>query len=149
LIAKRKEEAMDVLSRKDFGTHLATVAWMRIAYSGLLLMGGLFVGTILAGIGAATHDAVAHEILGTVGAVVGGSMLILSVPGLVAGIGLLSRASWSRVMALVLSAFDLLAFPIGTLLAAYTVFVLSQQAAVDAFGTCCEIEENRVKAAAA
>jgi hypothetical protein len=52
-------------------------------------------------------------------------------------------------MALVLSAFDLLAFPIGTLLAAYTVFVLSQQAAVDAFGTCCEIEENRVKAAAA
>ena len=75
-------------------------------------------------------------------AVIGGLMFVLAVPGVVAGIGLLRRASWSRVMALVLSAFELVAFPIGTLLAAYTVFVLSQQAAVDAFGACCSIEDG-------
>jgi len=137
---------MDMLSKKDFETHVTVSAWLRIAYSGLLMLGGLFVGTILAGIGAATHDAIAYEILGTVAAVVGGLMLILSVPGLVAGIGLLSRASWSRVMALVLSAFDLIVFPIGTIVGTYTIFVLSQQAAIEAFGACCSIEDSRLTA---
>lgn len=140
---------MNVLSRKAFETHLAVLAWLRIAYSGLLMLGGLFIGTLLVGFGAATNDTVAYQIFGTVGAVLGTLMLLLSVPGLVAGIGLLRRAPWSRVMALVLSAFDLIAFPLGTLLGVYTVFVLSQQAAVEAFGACCELEENRMQAAGA
>jgi hypothetical protein len=82
-------------------------------------------------------------------AILGGLMLVLSVPGIVAGIGLLRRASWSRVMALVLSAFELVLFPIGTVLATYTVFVLSQQAAINAFGACCSIEDGRVQPASA
>ncbi len=140
---------MDMISRKDFATHLAIAAWMRIAYSGLLLLSGAFIGALLLGLGAATQDSVAFEILGITGAAVGGLMLILSLPGLAAGIGLLRRLPWSRVLALVLSAFDLIIFPLGTILGAYTVFVLSQQAAIDAFGACCSIEDARVQAASA
>jgi hypothetical protein len=87
--------------------------------------------------------------MATTAAAIGGLMLILAVPGIVAGIGLLRRASWSRVMTLVLAAFELTLFPIGTILAAYTVFVLSQQAAINAFGACCEVEDGRVQAATA
>jgi len=140
---------MDMISRKDFATHLAIASWMRIAYSGLLLLSGAFIGALLLGLGAATQDSVAFEILGITGAAVGGLMLILSLPGLAAGIGLLRRLPWSRVLALVLSAFDLIIFPLGTILGAYTVFVLSQQAAIDAFGACCSIEDARVQAASA
>jgi ABC-type arginine transport system permease subunit len=140
---------MDVLSRKDFGAHLAIAAWMRIAYSGLFLLAGLSLGALIVGFGAATGDVVAFRSFGITGVVVGVPPVLQSLPGFVAGVGLLSRARWSRVMALVLSAFDLIVFPIGTILGAYTVFVLSQRAAAEAFGVCCETEEGRSLAAGA
>lgn len=140
---------MNILSKKQFETHLLVLGWLRIAYSVLLMLGGAFVFAILAGIGLATEDAVAYRIMGTTGAAVGGLMLMLALPGLVAGIGLLSRGSWSRVVSLVLAVFDLAAFPIGTALAAYTVFVLSQDAAIEYFGECCAIESGRVQSATA
>ncbi len=126
---------MDVLSKKDFETHVAVVGWLQIANGLIGLVAGAFAATLILGIGAVTDDAVAFRIMGITAAAIGGLMFVLSVPGVVAGIGLLRRAPWSRVMALVLSAFELVLFPIGTVLGAYTVFVLSQQAAVDAFGT--------------
>lgn len=126
---------MDVLSKKDFETHLAVVGWLQIVNGLIGLVAAAFVATLILGIGAVTDDAVAFRIMGITAAAIGGLMFVLSVPGVVAGIGLLRRAPWSRVMALVLSAFELVLFPIGTVLGAYTVFVLSQQAAVDAFGT--------------
>ena len=140
---------MDVLSRKDFGTHLAVVGWLQIVNSLLGIIAGIFAATLILGVGMVTEDAVALRIMTVTAASLGGLLFVLGVPGLVAGIGLLRRASWSRVMALVLSAFELVAFPIGTLLAVYTVFVLSQQAAIDAFGACCSIEDGRPSAAIA
>ena len=82
-------------------------------------------------------------------AAIGGLPFVLGARGLVAGIGLLRRAPWSRTMALVLSVFQLVLYPIGTVLAAYTVFVMSHQAAIDAFGACCSIEDGREAAAGA
>ena len=138
---------MDVLSRKDFGTHLAVVGWLQIVNSLLGIVAGLFAATLILGVGVVTEDAVALRIMSVTAASIGGLLFILGVPGLVAGIGLLRRTSWSRVMALVLSVFELVVFPIGTLLAIYTVFVLSQQPAIEAFGACCSIEDGRVPAA--
>jgi hypothetical protein len=140
---------MNVLSRKDFGTHLAVVGWLQIVNSLLGIVAGSFAAMLILGVGMVTEDAVALRIMTVTAAAIGGLLFVLGVPGLVAGIGLLRRASWSRVMALVLSVFELVAFPIGTLLAVYTVFVLSQQAAIDAFGACCSIEDGRVQAASA
>jgi hypothetical protein len=140
---------MDVLSRKDFGTHLAVVGWLQIVNSLLGIVAGAFAATLILGVGVVTDDAVALRIMAVTAASIGGLLFVLGVPGLVAGIGLLRRAPWSRTMALVLSAFQLVLFPTGTLLAAYTVFVLSHQAAIDAFGACCSIEDGRVAAAGA
>ncbi len=139
---------MDVLSKKDFGTHVAVVGWLQIANGlpGLIL--GALAATLIVGLAAITDIGPVFQTMTLTAAVFGGLMVILSIPGIVAGIGLLKLASWSRVMALVLSAFELVLFPFGTLLAAYTIFVLSQQAAIDAFGACCSIEESRVQAAA-
>jgi len=151
---------MDVLSKKDFDTHLAVVGWLQIANGLIGIVAGAFVATLVLGAGgftaslmrdsgAAREGAFLMQFMAITAAALGGLMLVLSVPGVVAGIGLLKRTSWSRVMALVLSAFELVLFPIGTVLAAYTVFVLSQQTAVDAFGACCTIEDGRVQAVSA
>ncbi len=140
---------MNMLSKKDFGTHVAVVGWLQIANGLLGLLLGALAATLIVGLATITDIARVFQTMTLTAAVIGGLMVILSIPGIVAGIGLLRRASWSRVMALVLSAFELVLFPFGTLLAAYTVFVLSQQAAVDAFGACCSIEDGRVQATAA
>jgi hypothetical protein len=151
---------MDILSKKDFETHVAVVAWLQIVNGLIGIIAGAFVATLILGAGAfaasSMHDGGAvregaslMQFMATTAAALGGLMLVLSMPGVVAGIGLLRRASWSRVMALVLSAFELVLFPIGTVLAAYTIFVLSQQAAIDGFGACCSIEDGRVQAARA
>jgi hypothetical protein len=140
---------MNVLSKKDFETHLAVVGWLQIVNGLLGIIVGAFMATLILGVGMVTEDAVALHIMAVTAAALGGLMLVLSVPGIVAGVGLLRRATWSRVMALVLSAFELVLFPIGTVLGAYTVFVLSQQAAIDAFCACCSIEDGRVQAASA
>ncbi|MCX6069580.1 MAG: hypothetical protein NTU91_01795 [Chloroflexi bacterium] len=140
---------MDVLSKKDFETHVSVVGWLQIVNGLLGIIVGALVVTLILGVGTVTEDAVALRIMAVTAAILGGLMLVLSVPGIVAGIGLLRRASWPRVMALVLSAFELVLFPIGTVLATYTVFVLSQQAAINAFGACCSIEDGRVQPASA
>lgn len=140
---------MDILSKKDFRTHLDVVAWPQIVNAILGIVVAAFAATLILGVGVITEDAVALRIMAVTAASIGGLLFVLGVPGLAAGIGLLRRAPWSRTMALVLSAFELVLFPIGTILALYTVLVLSQQAAIDAFGACCSIEDGRVAAAGA
>jgi len=140
---------MDVLSKKDFETHVAVVGWLQIVNGLLGIIAGAFMAILILGTGMVTEDALVIRFMNITAAALGGLMFVLSVPGVVAGIALLRRAPWARVMALVLSAFELVLFPIGTVLAAYTIFVLSQQEAVNAFGGCCSIEDGRVQAATA
>jgi hypothetical protein len=49
---------------------------------------------------------------------------ILSVPGIIAGIGLIKFRPWARILALVLSAINLLQIPLGTIVGAYGLWVL-------------------------
>ena len=55
-------------------------------------------------------------------------------PGIIAGIGLLARAGWGRILTLIIAAFSLLNFPLGTALGAYTFWVLLQSSADKYFG---------------
>ena len=59
-----------------------------------------------------------------VGLCIGGLIALLSVPGIIAGWGLLAGQSWARILMIVLGALDLLNFPIGTALGIYTLWAL-------------------------
>ncbi|MFP4395978.1 MAG: hypothetical protein ACLFTI_12020 [Anaerolineales bacterium] len=63
-------------------------------------------------------------ILTIIGMFVAGLMTVLSLPGVVTGVGLLKFQSWARVLAIILGAINLPAFPIGTVLGAYSFIVL-------------------------
>jgi hypothetical protein len=140
---------MNTLTKKDMEVHVAIIGWLQIVNSLLSIVAGAFVVALLLGVGVAVEDDVALRIMAVTGFAVGGLLLILSLPGLVAGIGLLRRASWARIMAQVLAVFELVLFPVGTLLGTYTIFILSQRAAADVFGPCCAMEESRPQAAGA
>lgn len=139
---------MNSLNKKEIETHISVVGWLQILNSVINLLVAGFVIAFLVAIGSITEDPTAYQILATTGWLTGGFLAALALPGLIAGIGLLNRSSWSRVMAIVIAIFQLALFPIGTVLGVYTLFVLIQRSAEEAFG-CCVPEAPRVQAAAA
>ncbi len=62
--------------------------------------------------------------------VVGGGviliLLVLSLPFLVAGWGLMKKRQWGEAAAVVAACFNILSFPLGTALAVYTFWAMSQ-----------------------
>jgi hypothetical protein len=115
--------------------HVNVLGILCIAYNavgvvtGLLAFFALFGVGVLAGVSATyCNPAVdAFPILITIGFLVLGILVFFSIPGIVAGIGLLKFQSWARILGLVLSAVYLLEVPLGTALGVYGLWVLFNQ----------------------
>jgi len=116
--------------------HVTLVAALRIGMSVLMLLAAAVVFVSVVGGGLLSRDMEAIRITGIVGTAIAAFLALLAVPGIVAGVGLLKRRNWARVLALVLSIFDLLAFPVGTLIAVYSIWVLAQRETEVLFGCC-------------
>ena len=97
----------------------------------LLIGGGLFF--LIAGAGALSGDPEAMAVTGFVGTLIGGVFLVLSIPSIIAGAGLLAKKGWARVLALVIGALQLFNFPFGTMLGIYTLWVLLNDQTAAAF----------------
>lgn len=116
--------------------HVKVVAALRIGMSILVLVGAAIVFVSVVGGGLLSGDREAIRITSIVGTAVAGVLALFCVPGIVAGFGLLKHWNWARILTLVLSVFDLLAFPIGTLIAVYSIWVLVQRETEVLFGCC-------------
>ena len=93
---------------------------------GVIILVVFLLGGALAGISAAKDldAAIAAPVLGFIGAVLFFLIAGLSVPGIVAGIGLLKYYPWARILTIVLSALQLFSVPIGTAVGIYGFWVL-------------------------
>jgi hypothetical protein len=124
---------MNQLNQRDLHQHVTILGWLYIIANAVILLLGCGVLTLLIGIGVATGDPVAARILSIVGVTVGVLMVVLAIPGIVAGAGLLRRKSWGRILALIVGFLGLVNFPIGTAIGIYAFWVLLQEAATDYF----------------
>jgi len=80
-----------------------------------------------AGIVGSTGDpdaTLALPIIGLTGMALVTFVLALSLPGILVGIGLLRFAPWARIGGIVLSIFDLMWVPFGTIVGVYGLWVL-------------------------
>jgi len=110
-------------------THVKVLAWLYIICGVLGTLFGLGLMAVLSFIGvagaASDPDAwMAVPILGFTGAALGVFMLILSLPGIIAGVGLLKFRPWARIVTIVLSALNLMNIPFGTILGIYGLWVM-------------------------
>ena len=112
-----------------------TAGYLHVGYGILILLLGILVFVILVGSGALSGDAKAFLITSGVGSFVSVLFIVLSLPSLLAGYGLLRRREWGRVLAFVMSILDLFSFPFGTAVGAYTIWVLMQPEAKEEFTT--------------
>ena len=124
---------MNSLNEQQLRLHVPAVGWLLIMGHAILLLAGMFVFVLLAGIGFASGEREALAVLTIVGTAVGLLLVVLGIPGLVAGAGLLARKSWARILAIVVGILGLPNFPIGTVIGVYTLFVLMQDAATEYF----------------
>ena len=105
-------------------SHVRILGTLFIVFGVLIAVIGVFLLAIISGAGLISGDQTAMFVTGTVGLVIGGLFFVLSIPAIVAGIGLQKHREWARIVALVLAALNLLNFPFGTALAVYAFWVL-------------------------
>jgi hypothetical protein len=111
--------------------HLTLVAILWIVYSAMHLTGGVFLAGALpltrpwGRTAAFGWPHVPFFLHGPFFPMLGGMVLLVSVLGIIAGLGLLGRRPWARTLTIVGACFMLLAFPFGTALGIYTLWVLA------------------------
>lgn len=111
--------------------HVKILAILHIVLGALGVVGALAAMAIFGGlagfVGMAeqSQDAMAASgILGIIGAAIMLLVLAISLPGLIAGIGLLNFQNWARILTIIISAIELPGFPFHTALGIYGLWVL-------------------------
>ena len=111
--------------------HVKILGAIYIALSTLSLFVALFiamaVGTAGAIVGTAADPndaAVALPIIGIAGSALVAFLVVVSLPGLIAGIGLLKMRPWARIVGIVVAVLSLLNIPLGTIVGVYGLWVL-------------------------
>jgi hypothetical protein len=111
--------------------HVKILAVLHIVFGGLGVLAALIVMAVFGGLAGLAHlsdsssdGVIAGGVLGLIGAVVTIIVLVISLPELIAGVGLLTFQPWARILTIVLSAIELPGFPFHTALGIYGLWVL-------------------------
>jgi len=117
--------------------HITLVGVLNIVYCSLAVLGGMIILLVAMGFDRLMellmregciqpYDVPAGvlEIVPVVLAVVGVIMIAVSAVGIVGAAGVLKRKSWGRILLLIVSFFNLARIPLGTILGAYSIWVL-------------------------
>ena len=113
--------------------HTNVVAALHIGMSVLGILLGLIIFIVFYFVGDITNDQQAQFVLSIVAKVLIVFVILVSIPGIIAGIGLLKRKEWARILTLILSVIDLIHFPFGTAVGIYSIWALVQPEVVAQF----------------
>jgi len=126
--------------------HLKLVAILNIVYRGLMIFGSIFLFLIAAIFGRIMDflerrgelraEDVPREILDLVPiilVIIGTIIFIISVAAIIGAIGLMRKQEWGRILVIVVSFFNLVHIPLGTVLGVYSLWVLLNDEVVRIF----------------
>jgi hypothetical protein len=112
-------------------THVKVLGVLYIVLSALGTLAALMIILVFGAAGAAAaasassgDAAVALPVIAAIGGVLATFLLIVSLPGFVAGFGLLNYKPWARILTIVLSVLNLFNVPFGTFVGAYGLWVM-------------------------
>ena len=105
-------------------SHVKILGFIYIISGAILVVLGLMFLGIVGGTGLISGDRDAMLVTGVVGTALAAFFVILSIPSIIAGIGLLKRREWARILTIILGVLHLFGFPIGTAIGVYTLYVL-------------------------
>ncbi len=105
--------------------HISIVSALRIGFGIMGMLVAIIVFAALVGGGRLSDDPEVIRITSIMGPAVSIFLMVVSVPGIICGVGLYKRKGWARILALVLAVPDLITnIPIGPMIGIYTIWVL-------------------------
>ena len=104
--------------------HILVIGLLHMAFGGVLVLAALIVALAVGGGGLISMDATAITVTTIVWVSVGTFLLLLALPGIAGGYGLIKYKPWAKVIILILAALNLPNIPFGTLLSVYIFWVL-------------------------
>jgi hypothetical protein len=106
------------------GKHVRILGWLHIVLGVIDLLIGMAAFGIISGVGVLSGDPGAFGIMALIGSFAGAFMLIMALPNLLCGLGLLRNwGGWVIILAVILGIFNMLKFPFGTAIAGYTFWI--------------------------
>ena len=121
-------------------THVKVLGILYILFSALGILAACVVAAVFGVAGVATaagasgrDAALTLPMIGLTGSALCAFLLIVSLPGLAAGIGLLTFKPWARILTIVLSAINIINFPFGTIVGVYGLWVLLSEQGSELF----------------
>jgi O-antigen/teichoic acid export membrane protein len=115
--------------------HVNTIATLQIVFSSIGLAIAILFFTFFNLIGSFVDDHEAEFVLKIIANVIMVLVTVISIPGILAGIGLFKRKEWARILTLIISVLNLFSFPFGTALGVYSIWALVQPETVELFKT--------------
>lgn len=115
--------------------HINIVAALQIGLSIFNLLIAFLIFTVLKLVGGFVDDANATTILSIIADALAVIFIIISIPGILAGMGLYKRREWARILTLILSVIEIFSFPFGTAIGIYSIWALIQPETIAAFGS--------------
>ncbi len=113
--------------------HINIVAALQIGLSIFNLLIALLIFTVLKLVVGFVDDANGEMVLSIIANVIAIVFIVLSIPGILAGLGLYKRQEWARILTIVLSIIEVFSFPFGTAIGIYSIWALIQPETVAAF----------------
>jgi hypothetical protein len=105
-------------------SHMKILGWLHIGAGIIDLLIGLAAVGVLSGIGILSGDASAFGVFAILGGFVGTLAMIMALPNIIVGAGLLlDWGGWVLVLAVILAVFNLAKVPWGTALGLYTFWI--------------------------
>ncbi len=105
-------------------THVKLIGWLFIILGVLSILIAACISAVIFGGGLISGDQNAITATGIIAAVCAGAMILVSLPGIITGIGLLNFRNWARILGIILAFLNLFNFPLGTALGIYALVIL-------------------------
>ena len=106
--------------------HITLVAAFHITFGIILIIAGIAISTFVASIGFLSGDAHAMVILSTLAPIFAFLFIVMGLPMLVGGVGLLKRRGWARILVIIVSIVALFKIPVGTAIGVYSIWAMLQ-----------------------
>jgi len=121
-------------TKENMEKHAQLIGIFWIVYGALGLLGGLIALVVLMSVSFIPEMGdIAPHILRIVGLAVASFLLLLGIPKIIGGLGLLKHREWARILVIILSALSLLNIPLGTALGVYSLIYLMKTEMIELF----------------
>ena len=115
-------------------THVKVVGTLHVVFGALGILASLLIlvfygglATLIGFTGHSDDKFIAIPILGVIFGIGAVLVFMISLPGLIGGIGLLFGHNWARIVLIIVSCLELVKFPFGTALGVYSLWVLTNK----------------------